>query len=361
VLELRPVSLSARLHHAQLTERKPATASTRHAPFLNLFPLTRPPTVAGFHFKESDLMNTPDSYDTNIDDEPDVVQDNEAQEENETKRIGARFVKEKHGSTIDQTTASANSLDADLLPAPDSEQEEIEVRRGKKAEDDDEAEPELPRAVAPKTAKQQVKEKLADALADFGKLPKPPKEPANDNFRPTVSWPLMDQLTRSTFEPDKERRTKLIVTARYIRDLIDMAGADALGNESDCEMQRAESSEVFFEHGQTLDRKRVIFDTKDGESDAERYSGSVRTAKKSGPVSNSGFDSNRDDPFPVRVMAAREELAVIIAAVGPLWLSLFRTVSENATLTDIGLAIGAKSFQAPHVGTLFIRLALSAG
>ncbi|SIO67770.1 hypothetical protein SAMN05443247_11877 [Bradyrhizobium erythrophlei] len=224
--------------------------------FLNLFhrPTTDQPTAAGFHFKESDLMNTPDSYDTHIDDEPDVVQDNEVLEENETKRMGARFVKEKHGSTIDHTTVSANSLDADLLPAPDSEQEEIEVRRGKKAEDDDEAEPELPRAVAPATVKQQNKERLNAALADFGKLPKLPKEPSNDNFKPVVSWPLMDQLKRSTFEPDQERRTKLIVTARYIRDLIDMARADSLGNDNDCEVQRTESGKIFFEHGQTLDR-----------------------------------------------------------------------------------------------------------
>jgi hypothetical protein len=301
------------------------------------------------------------SLDNNIDDEPDCLdQDNNEHEETETAANGAKLVKQKHGRTADHTTVTANPLDADLLPATAPEKEEVEVRRGKKAEDDDEAEPELPRFVAAKTAKQQVTEKLAAALADFGKLPKLPKEAANDNFKPVVSWPLMDQLTRSTFEPDKERRTKLIVTARYIRDLIDMAGADALGNDNDCEAQRTESGKVFFEHGQTLDRKKVTFDKKDGESDAERYSGSVRTAKNSGPVGNSGFDLNRDDPFPVRVMAARKELDAIMVAVGPLWPSLFAAVSENATLTQIGLAIGAKSFQSPHVGTLIIRLALSA-
>src|ERR1700738_4179588 len=126
-------------------------------------------------------MNTPDSYDTNIDDEPDLVQDNEAQEENETKRMGARFVKKKHGRTADHITVSANSLDADLLPTPDSEQEEIEVRRGKKAEDDDGAELELPRAVADAKARRQAKEKLAAAQAKFGKLPKSAKEPAHGN------------------------------------------------------------------------------------------------------------------------------------------------------------------------------------
>ena len=187
-----------------------------------------------------------DSYDTDIDNEPDFAQDNEAHEENETKRMGSRFVKAKHDSTVDHVTVPANPLDADVLPVPESEEEQTEVRRGKKVEDDEEKETELPRAVAPKTAKQQVKEKLAAATAKFGKLPKLPKEAANDNFKPVVSWPLMDQLTRNTFEPDRARRTKLIATARYIRDLIDMASADGLGNENDCEVQRTESSSIFF-------------------------------------------------------------------------------------------------------------------
>jgi hypothetical protein len=302
-----------------------------------------------------------DFFDTNADDEPDYLdQDNNEQEYSQTQREGARFVKEKHSRTADHVTVVANPVDADLLPLPESEQEQIEVRRGATAEDDEEREPELPRVVAPSTAKQQIKKKLDAALADFGKLPKLPKEPANDNFRPVVSWPLMDQLTRKTFEPDKERRTKNIVSARYLRDLIDLAGADGLGNDNDCEVQRTESGKAWFEHGQTLDRKKVVYDNKNGESDAERYSGSVRTAKKSGPVSNSGFDLYRDDPFPVRVMEARKELDAIITAVGPLWPSLFAAVSENATITDIGLALGAKRFQASREGTRIIRLAMTA-
>jgi hypothetical protein len=298
-----------------------------------------------------------DNFDDSVEDENESVHDDV-----ETTSNGPRLIRKKYHSTADNVTVAANPLDADLLAALGTapEQDQIEVRRGKKAEDDANVEPELPRAVAPATVKQQNKEKLDAALGDFGKLPKLPKQPANDNFKPVVSWPLMDQLTRPTFEPDNVRRTKLTVTARYIRDLIDMAHADGLSNDNDCEVQRTESGTVFFEHGQTLDRKKVIYDEKNGESDAERYSGSVRTAKKSGPVGNSGFDPNRDEPFPVRVMAAREQLDLITAAVGPLWPSLFAAVSENATLTDVGLALGAKSFQAPYVGALIIRLALSA-
>jgi hypothetical protein len=293
-----------------------------------------------------------DSYDN--DNESDSIH-----EENETATKGAYHVKKKHGRTVDHTTVSANPVDADLLAdlATVPEQEQIEVRRGKKAEDDEEREPELPRAVAPAIVKQQNKERLAAAQADF-KLPKLPKEASNDNFKPVVSWPLMDQLTRSTFEPDKERRTKMIVRARYIRDLIDLAGADALGNDNDCEVQRTESGKVFFEHGQTLDRKKRTYDSRNGEQGADRHDGPIRTATKSLPVGNGGFDC--DDPFPVRLIAAREELGAIIAAVGPLWPSLFAAVSENATMTEIGLALGAKSALSPPFGSLIIRLALTA-
>ena len=105
-----------------------------------------------------------------------------------------------------------------------------------------------------------------------------------------MSWPLMDQLTRRAFEPDKEQRTKNIVLARYLREVIDNAEADSLGlsvylpgksASGDYDVQRTESGKVFFEHGQTLDRRKVTYDEKNGEADAERYSGSPRTAKKS--------------------------------------------------------------------------------
>jgi hypothetical protein len=298
-------------------------------------------------------------YDDNeieCDDEK-IEANEEDHEENETQRGGARFVKKKHGNTIDHhETGIAIPTGTDVL-APDVPEEEVEVRRGKTAEDDEERETKRP------SEKQRFKERLAVAMAQFGKLPKLPKEPANDNVRPTVSWPLMDQLTRSTFEPDKERRAKMTVTARYIRELIDMAIADQVGASvhlpgksaaTDYDVQRTESGKVFFEHGQTLDRKKVTYDDKNGEADAERYSGAVRTSKNSLPVGNSGFDL----PFPVRVMAAREELAVITAAVGPLWPHLLSTMIQNYSMTDIGEALGVKSAQASIVGTSFIRFAL---
>jgi hypothetical protein len=127
-------------------------------------------------------------------------------------------------------------------------------------DDDTKSIPQLPRAIASELAKQQTKGKLNAALATFGHLPKLPKEAANDNFRPLVSWPLMDQLKRSTFEPNLDRRSKFIVTARYVRDLIDLSEADPLGNASDSDVQGTEDGRVYFDHGQSLDRKKRTAD-----------------------------------------------------------------------------------------------------
>jgi hypothetical protein len=288
--------------------------------------------------------------------------DNELHEESETAAEGTSLLKKKFGNTIDEVTVRPTSVDADLLSQPQGA--------------DDETGTALPRAVDPAIARRQNKERLAAAQARFGKLSKLPNEPANDNFTQRVSWPLMDQLTRSTFEPDKERRTKLIATARYIRELIDAAGSDALGGSVhlpgkeawvDYALQRTESGSIYHEHGQTLDRKKQTYDgknrtpnSKNGESDAERYDGAVRTAKKSGPVSNDGFDVSRDEPFALRLLAAREELNAVISAVGPLWPSLVAVISEDSTLTSVGHVLGAKSVQASGVGSVIIRLAINA-
>jgi hypothetical protein len=292
-------------------------------------------------------------YDDNeIQDNDDTIEDNDsAHEENETQREGARFLKRKHGSTIDHTTAEATPVDTDLLPAVQLD------------ESDEGTEAELPRNVADKLAKQQIKEKYKAAQADFGKPPKVPKEPSNDNFKPVVSWPLMDQLTRSTFEPDKKQRTKNIISARYIRELIDIVEADSLGLSvhlpgkgvpTDYDIQRTATGNVYFENGQTMDRRKVTI----SKGDDVRFIGSMRTAKKSLPMGNAGF--NHDESFPVRLIAAREELAAIILSVGPLWPSLNAAISENATMTDIGVALGVKSSQASIVGTVFIKVALRA-
>jgi hypothetical protein len=324
--------------------------------------------AAGYFFNESDLMKCQplDFYD-------DVIEDETAHEENETASNGNGLIRRRYKSTVDQTTVSANPLDSDLLAGisnvPDSDV--VEVRRGAKAEGDDEAEPELPRTVAPAIVRQQNKDKLAAALAGFGKLPSLPKEGANDNYKSKESWPLIDQLTRSSFEPDRERRTRLIEVVRHVRELIDVVGADSLGlsihlpgkdTSTDYALQRTKFGDVHFENGQTLDRKRRTYDGKNGEADAERYDGAVRKGKpdRALGVSNGGFDPYRDDPFSAQMIAAHEELDEIIASVGPLWTPLVDVISANATMTNVGETLGARNTQAPGVGTAIIRLALTA-
>jgi hypothetical protein len=85
--------------------------------------------------------------------------DDDLQQDNETGTKGSRLVKQKHGSTIDHTTVSADPLDANVLPLSDPEHFEDEGDNG----------PELPRTLSPSIVKQQNKERLNAALAEFGK------------------------------------------------------------------------------------------------------------------------------------------------------------------------------------------------
>jgi hypothetical protein len=77
------------------------------------------------------FMKSLDSYDDAEDEANDLLH-----EENETSTKGAWHIKKKHSRTADHTTVSANPVDADLLAglATVPEQDQTEVRRGKKAE-----------------------------------------------------------------------------------------------------------------------------------------------------------------------------------------------------------------------------------
>ena len=88
---------------------------------------------------------------------------------------------------------------------------------------------------------------------------------------------------------------------------------------SDYAMQRAKTGKVQYEEGQTLDRKKRAYTSKNNESDATRFDGPVRKASRSGPVDNSAFDLHRDEPYAARAVSARMELDEIVACVGPLW------------------------------------------
>ena len=284
---------------------------------------------------------TLDTYDTKATDDP-------LHEGDKTIRKGKPLVKEKYRGTIE----AAENDRAVQSDADDEDRNFASLDR--ESNDNGKANPPLPRVTKDEHAKQQVKDSYKAAVAEFGTL-KLEKEPANDNYRPVVSWPLMDQLTRSTFEPNGERRTKFIATARYIRELIDLTEADPSG--ADRDVQRSESGSVHFEHGQTLDRKKRDHAKKNGEPGAQRFDGPLRTVKKSTLVDN----SVSTDPFSLHVIAARQELDAIRQYIGSaLWPLLVDAISDNASFTDIGLRLGYKGGQAPPVGSAMIRLALSA-
>jgi hypothetical protein len=293
---------------------------------------------------DSNDRRTLDTYDMKAVD--DIVH-----EDNKTGRKGKPLVKEKYRGTI-ETADNDRPLQSDA----DDEGRNFDAT-DRESNDTGNDSPSLSRLTKDEEAKQQLKDKTKAAKATF-ELPKLPKDAANDNYRPIVSWPLMDQLTRSTFEPNKERRSKYAVTARYIRELIDLTESDPLGNDKDCDVQRTESGSVHFDHGLTLDRKKTNHDKKNGEPEAQRFDGALRTVKKSTSVDNRVSPS---DPFALRVIAAGQELDAIRQYIGSaLWPLLVDAISDNASFTDIGLRLGYKGGQAPPVGSAMIRLALSA-
>lgn len=293
-----------------------------------------------------------DSYDKH--ETLDTLDNNTAEdsvhEKSKTLSKGDPLVQEQYRGTIE-------TVENDRFVKVDADDEVVNFDSlNQESDDNGKDSPKLPRAVVSKDARQQVKDGLKAAMATF-EFPKQSKEPANDNFRPVGSWPLMDQLTRSTFEPDRERRSKYAVTARYIRELVDLTESDPLGDDKDCDVQRSESGSVHFEHGQSLDRKKRTRDKKNGEPGALRHDGPLKTVKKSTFVDNRVSPT---DPFALRVITAREELDAIRLYIGSaLWPLLIDAISENASMTDIGLKLGARGGQAPPVGTAVIRLALT--
>jgi hypothetical protein len=80
---------------------------------------SRPATAtAASYLKESQL--TKNSLDYTEEDEAGYG-DDDLQQDNETATEGARFVKQKHGRTVDHVTVAAEPHDANVLPLSDPE------------------------------------------------------------------------------------------------------------------------------------------------------------------------------------------------------------------------------------------------
>ncbi|MEH2590281.1 hypothetical protein [Bradyrhizobium sp. AZCC 1721] len=282
------------------------------------------------------------------DDASEAHDNDNAQHEREDERtpkwtfVSAKTaVQRRHGNTIDDyatVTPTAVSEETMGLDSPDAPTRVEESGR------------KVVRLVNDTTAKQQVKNRLAEARGTFDmsalKEPKakPKLVPANDNVKPAEAWHLMGEIRRIK---DLTERTRRMDTALYLRELMDLAETDALsvsvhrGGQSpsaDYDMERSASGKVVYHHGQTLDRKKRTYSEKGGESDAMRHDGPVRTSKQSGPISV-GFDVTRDDPFVQRQLDAQTELEDIEAVVGPLWDPLMDSV-RNIGFTEIAKKLG---------------------
>ncbi len=296
-------------------------------------------------------------YDFDADD--DVVDDNETDHDDlpETVAEGGK-------RTVDSDTVAPVGLDTQVIRL-----DAIDIK--------DAAMPKtgarLPRSVGDDDAKQQRRAAIAKANFDYSVL-KEEKKPklsvpiaANDNsvvgHRETESWPLMEQLHRTVFEPDAVKRQKFIGTVQYIRELVDIAGTDAMGlavhrpgkkPTVDHDVDRSNSGKVYYHQGQTLDRKGLTWVRKNGEDTARRFDGAVRTSLRSERIIRDA-GKGREDHFSERRLDAQNQLDDLAAVVGPLWLPLMTAVCENAGFTEIAAALGYKQ---PVAGNVIIKLAL---
>lgn len=283
----------------------------------------------------------------------------EHEEDSRDKFVSAKkAVRERYGRTIDHTTDAATIVDEDAEIGFDRLDAEATVTSTGRAQ---------LRLVDEETAKEQVKIKLAAARKAFDmnvlKEPKTKRKlvppPANDN-EPAENWLLMEAINRIKELGERTRRKGAAIR---LRELVDTAESDVLGlsvhrageaPSVDYDAERSASGKVMYEHGQTLDRKWREYSEKNGESDAKRHDGSVRTSKHSGPVSV-GFDVFRDDPAAQRRLDAQTELEDLAAAVGPLWVPLMDAVCRNAGFTEIAARWG---YAQPVVGSFAVMLAL---
>ncbi|MBR0993802.1 hypothetical protein JQ580_24050 [Bradyrhizobium japonicum] len=294
-------------------------------------------------------------------DAADVAQDERHEQEDDlnSKRdrfpSGAVAVQNRYGRIIDHDTVVPVPTDAETIDLDKPDVEPKAKDTGRK----------LLRLSGDDEARHQIKAKLAAArqLFDMSVLKKEKQKdsiiPANDN-EPAPNWLLLEAINRIKDLPERVRRKD---TALYLRELVDTAGSDALGlsvhrpggaPSVDHDVDRSSSGKVIFHNGQTLDRKWREYSQKNGESDAKRFDGSLRTSKRSAPVGG-GFNVVRDDLFVQRLFDAQTELEDIAAVVGPLWLPLIDAVCNNAGFTDIAAQLG---YSQSAVGSCIVMLAL---
>jgi hypothetical protein len=319
------------------------------------------------HFERNDLMKHPslesdDNNDT-LDPLDTMMADNSTHDENETTAKGAPLVKKKYKANLDKETVAANPLDIDLLAGiadvcPD---EVVEVRRGKTVGDNDNVEPGLPRGIDPTIARQQIKDKLRDAMNDFTYVEAATPKIKEQTFE--ESWHIRDQITRGNLGNNDMKKARLLSTIRRLKSDCNLVTLDPLSasvhapgkdSSTDFALQKDSYGNVVYEFGQSLDRRKAKRTREDGVVETRHY-GSARKAKHS-PVHE--FNVHRDEPLSFLVTDATNNIEEIRAGLGPLWSIVEPVVCNNMKSAEVGYRFGKTDPQASAVGNVILQIAI---
>jgi hypothetical protein len=323
-----------------------------------------------------------------------------------TATCGKKFARDEKYHYARVVTVSTKPLDADVLTVPlpkqdkveVPEQDEVELRRGKKAEDDEERETKP--TVAPEIAKAQRSTKYTNAMQEWGtKLKRDEGMRVASGFKPkgkavksdveesskAEPWHVEEGIERGYIKGDKSRLNEALY--QFFNDfngVADAFGIRAANDESspDHAIQIDNNGKPVFIGGMTYDRKRRSKpmegkEKKDGEMemasesrvrvrtmDGEGYDKTVkdkRTITSTGAVDCAGYNPARGDLLLAeRITDTKHRAEEVAVFVGPLLPELRKAVFENVSATEIGESLGFVQPQASAVGNALLQRALEA-
>ena len=258
---------------------------------------------------------------------------NSVHNENETATEGKPLVRKKYNRTIeDDETATAAQLDQDVLLEPrDQEEPEHDARA-------------LSLTVKPAIARQQVKDRLQEAMKEFVFVEVEPSKNKEEEF--DESWHIRDQITRGHLGKEEKTKARLLSTLHRLHSDCYLTTLDPLGvsihapgkeSSADFAMQKDNHGNVVYENGQTLDRRKAKSKRDDGVIETRNY-GSARTAKRSTVVHE--FNVHRDEPLSFSITDATNNIEEIRAGLGPLWAILEPVIFNNMKSVEVGYGFG---------------------
>jgi hypothetical protein len=296
-----------------------------------------------------------DDNNVTLDPSDTITTDNSAhnnnKKDNKTATKGVPLVRKQYHRTIeDDETASPKKIDFDkFFDTQDQDAPEYATN--------------LPRDVGPALAKQQIKDKLQEAMTNFtfveAEKPDKVKEETLEE-----SWHIRDQITRGYLGKDDTTKARLLATIRRLRNDRYLTTLDPIGLSihapgknlnADFAMQKDSHGNVVYEFGQTLDRRKAKSQRDDGVTEPRHY-GSARNAKRSPIVSE--FNLHRDEPLSFSITDATNTIEEIRAGLGPLWSIVEPVVCSNMKSAEVGYRFGKTDPQASAVGNVILQIAI---